>query len=369
MRLLYLTEEPIPVSETAVRGGVIHVKRVVAGLRDRGHDVHLLDWQSDSDATFHHTVRPIARVGVGAVQTYRAAVRLARTHDIDAIISKTRKTYAPGFLAARRVDVPHLVHVGSSLDPPTDSVLDRINKRSFSSRLSLPHDGYLVVCGTIRQELRERGVQGRIFEVGNAVDTDAFHPAAAVPTSDSLETALGSNPDEFRLAFVGGLHDYKGVFDLAAALSRLDGCHLFVAGDGPARDPFEREVGSDATFLGSVPYESVPAVFRAVDALVLPSHTEGLPRVLLESMAMKTPVVATRVGGIPEVVEHEKTGLLCASHDPYELATQIDRLASDSDLGDRLATNGRRRVSESFTWDALFDRYEHALETVLDRDG
>jgi len=157
------------------------------------------------------------------------------------------------------------------------------------------------------------------------------------------------------------------VSDLADALGRVEAdVHLFVAGDGPARERFERETGARATFLGAVPYEAIPAVYGAVDALVLPSHTEGLPRVVLEAMATETPVVATRVGGVPEVVDDGEAGLLCAPHNPDALGRAIERLAQDAELADRLGRAGRERVVESFTWKALYDRFEAALTSLAE---
>lgn len=361
MRVLYLTEEAISFSGTLVRGGAIHVRNVVCGLRDRGHDVHLVDWNDAPGEPFQHSVQPRVRPVEGALRTHRRAVGVGRDRGVDVVVSKTRKTYLPGLLAARRLGVPHAVHVGSSLAPVDEALRHRLDAASAEARLRLPHDAYLVVCEHIAAELRERDVGGTVHDVRNAVDAAAFAPDADVRAPDSLADALATHDDALRLGFVGGLHDYKGVFDLADALARVDAdAHLFVAGDGPARGRFERRAGDRATFLGAVPYGTVPAVYHAVDALVLPSHTEGLPRVVLEAMAAETPVVATRTGGIPEVVTDGETGLLCPPRDPAALAAAIDRLA-DPALRERLGAAGHERVLSEFAWDDLYDRYERVL--------
>jgi len=371
-RVLYLTEEPIRFSEPMVRGGAIHVRNVVEGLRDRGHEVALVDWNERPDRPFQHSLSPRSRFVDGAVRTALRAAAVGSRRQSEVVVSKTRKTYLPGLLAARRLGVPHVAHVGSSLEPRA-GLGNRLSAASFSLRLRAPHDAYFVVCDAIAAELRARGVGGDVYDVKNAVDTDRFAP---VPTDGDAVArfrqrhAESVGETDLTLGFVGGLHDYKGVFDLADAMA---GCaadaSLLIAGDGPARDELASRLGADATFLGAVPYEDIPAVYHAMDAFVLPSHTEGLPRVVLEAQATGTPVVATRVGGVPEVIDDGETGLLVDPRDPAGLSDAIDRLAADRDERARLGDAGRAAVEESYAWDALYDRYERFLAAIVADDA
>jgi glycosyltransferase involved in cell wall biosynthesis len=169
------------------------------------------------------------------------------------------------------------------------------------------------------------------------------------------------------VGFVGGLQPAKGLDDLAAAVASANvDVSVIIAGDGPARARLERSFGDEATFLGSVPYAQVPALYHAFDLLALPSHTEGLPRVVLEAQATGTPVIATRVGGVPEAVTDGETGLLCPPRRPSDLAAALDRLGSDAAERRRLGQNGRRAVEEGFSWPDLYDRYERALTRVIE---
>lgn len=103
-----------------------------------------------------------------------------------------------------------------------------------------------------------------------------------------------------------------------------------------------------------------------LDTLVLPSHTENLPQVIMEGMAGRLPVVATRVGGIPEMVSDGHEGLLVDSHDPRGLGEAVIRLA-DAGLGRRLGDAGRRRVAAEFSVEAMIDRHVNLYETWLTR--
>lgn len=371
MNILFLTEEPISFSGTMVRGGQIHVRNVVEGLRERGHDVRLVDWNAEPERPFQHSVAPRTRFVVDPIRTFRRTVSVGRNADVDVVVSKTRKTYLPGFAAARHLGVPHVVHVGSSPETVEGSILDRVDDLSVVTRLKAPHDGYFVVCEAIADDLERLGIAPeRIFDVKNAVDTERFHPdRVSIELDDrcrrQIEERVGSS---FRLGFVGGLYSYKGLDDLASALEATEtDCGLVVAGDGPERARLERRIGDRTAFLGPVPYDQIPALYHEFDAFVLPSRTEGLPRVVLEAQATATPVIATRVGGVPEVVTDGKTGFLCDVRDTAGFASAIDQLAIDPYQRERLGEAGRAAVENNYSWEVLYARYEQFLMEAIDR--
>jgi starch synthase len=370
MRILYLTEEPITFSGTMVRGGQIHVSKVVESLRDRGHDVHLIDWNSKPERhwDYQHSIAPRSRFLIDPVRTLRRAISVGDAIGADIIVSKTRKTYLPGVFAARRLNIPHIVHVGSSPRETGSGLSGHIERRSVVTRLKAPHDGYFVVCSTIAEELVQLGIRrNQIFDVRNAVDTDRFNPDSIPEELDErCQEQFDTSDDRLLLGFVGSLQPYKGLDDLAAALDDVKAdCHLVIAGDGPERARLKRAFEDRATFLGAVPYEQIPAFYHQIDTLVLPSHTEGLPRVVLEAQATATPLITTRVGGLPEVVENGETGLLVDPRSPEQLATAIGELSSDAALRTRLGENGRRAVIESYSWETMYERYERYLRRVL----
>lgn len=368
MNVLYLTEEPITFSGTMVRGGQIHVRNVVEGLRERGHDVHLVDWNDTPEEPYQHSVSPKVRYGIDPLRAAVQSVTVGREVGTDIVVSKTRKTYLPGLAAARALGVPHVVHVGSSPGSTEDGIGAALDRLSVRSRLGAPNDGYFVVCDALRQELTEIGVDPeRIHDVKNAVDTERFHPET-VPTSlnHEYEDRIDAFDDgQFLLGFVGGLHSYKGLDDLAEAMNRVDSdCGVVVAGDGPDRERLEQRFGDDGMFLGPVPYEQVPALYHRFDAFVLPSHTEGLPRVVLEAQATGTPVIATSVGGVPEVIEDGTTGFLCEPRSPAELAAAIEELIDTPSRQTEFAEAGRKRVAASYSWSQMYERYEQHLRRV-----
>src|SRR5207248_7230096 len=104
-------------------------------------------------------------------------------------------------------------------------------------------------------------------------------------------------------------------------------------------------IGQRIIFAGQV--TDVRPFYAMSDAFVLPSHTEGSPNVLLEAMAARVPIVATAVGGVPEIVENEESALLVPANDPAALAAAIVRLLTDADLGRRLTMNAAETVSKN----------------------
>jgi len=180
------------------------------------------------------------------------------------------------------------------------------------------------------------------------------------------------------ILFVGRLASNKGLLDLAeafATLARADrAAQLVVVGeDGGQRAPLEARlkelsVADRAHLVGHLDDDSVlSAAYRDARLTALPSEYEAFGLVLLESLAAGTPVVASRVGGIPEFVEDGRAGLLVPPHSPAALAEAIVRVWTDRDLARRLGAYGRDQVVPRYTWDALVDRLDALYREVVAR--
>jgi glycosyltransferase involved in cell wall biosynthesis len=170
----------------------------------------------------------------------------------------------------------------------------------------------------------------------------------ALPDRDAARVALGLNG--VTLAAAGRLTRQKALGDALAALARVDGVSLVLAGDGPERRALERragELGVDGRvhFLGPLARDDVLTLFRAADAALLTSAWENLPHSVVEALAVGTPVVATAVGGVPEVVRDGENGLLVAPGDVDALADAIRRV-SEPGLRGALAAKAAGSVAE-----------------------
>ena len=169
------------------------------------------------------------------------------------------------------------------------------------------------------------------------------------PTRDEARATLGI--DGFALGVAGRLTAQKALGDTLEALARVPDVALLVLGDGPERAKLERRAGElgladRVRFLGAGTRDDVIALFRAVDAALLTSAWENLPHTLLEALATGTPVIATAVGGIPEVVRDEENGLLVPPRDIAAIASAIDRLVHDDALRASLAAAAAPSVEE-----------------------
>ena len=219
----------------------------------------------------------------------------------------------------------------------------------------------VVPTSSIRRIAGERSAlpAEQFVVIPNAVDVpaDAPRPSRA--------------PGPWRVGFIGRLDPVKCVPDLVRAVARLPAVELHVYGEGPARSQIEAaademDLGRRLIMHGRV--ESSPEALASIDTLVLPSEAEGFGLVLIEAMAARVPVVATRVPGIVDVVRHGETGLLVPVHDSAALASAIDTVRRDVRLRESLVAAAFADVHERFTWDSVLPAYEQLLRE-LPRDG
>ena len=194
----------------------------------------------------------------------------------------------------------------------------------------------------------------------------ASAPASAPTPASAAQDGTGP------VLFVGRLVERKGVAHLIEAMARLgqgdEGPRLEIVGDGPERPRLEalaRRLGvaNRVAFRGKIAPDELQASYARAAVCVLPSvldargDTEGLGVVLLEAMNHATPVIASRVGGIPDIVEDGVSGLLVPPGDADALAAAVRRVRDDPALARRLGEAGRRRLRERFSWRAIVQRW------------
>jgi glycosyltransferase involved in cell wall biosynthesis len=189
----------------------------------------------------------------------------------------------------------------------------------------------------------------------------------AMPPRDELRAEFGLEGNA--LVFAGRLGPQKSLGTALRALVSVPDVALAVAGDGPDRGALERqarELGLDrrVSFLGGVPREQVLRLFRAADASVLPSAWENFPHTVVEALAVGCPVIASAVGGVPEVVDDEENGLLVTPGDPEALAAAIGRYFSDVQLHSRLRDAAARSV-DGYSEEAVFTTIEAELAQAM----
>jgi len=207
--------------------------------------------------------------------------------------------------------------------------------------------GIIAVARALKCDLVNIGVPAERIEVlRNGVDLQLFRPVEREPARQRLGMRRTT------LLSVGHLIARKGHDLVVQALPRLPQTDLIVIGDGPEGDALRAlalaaGVKDRVTFVGAVAQEQLRDYYGAADALVLASSREGWANVLLESMACGTPVVASDIGGTPEVVAAPQAGVLMSERTPEGVAQAVQRLFACSP--DRAAT---RRYAERFSWEA-----------------
>jgi glycosyltransferase involved in cell wall biosynthesis len=310
---------------------------------------------------------------------YSAALAAGREIGADVVHGHWAIPTGPAIVAAaERLGVPAVItmHGGDvyvnhaeGYDFPTRWYVKPVLRRTLRRA-----DALTAISDDCRRHALNAGAfDERIRIIMNGADLRRFSP----PAADGPRIGPDGSVTVFACR---QLFPRKGIRFLIQAVAKIrprhPGLKLVLAGDGFERPELERlaaELGvADATtFLGWVANEELPKYFRAAAVSVIPSLEEGFGIPAAEAMGCETPVIASDAGGLPEVVEHEATGLVVPKGDVDALAAALDRLLGDPELCRRMGRAGRERALRLFDWDiaaaALEDVYEHLVSGA--RDG
>jgi glycosyltransferase involved in cell wall biosynthesis len=387
--------EPVKILRVIARlnmgGPALHVAYLTAGLQERGYDTTLaagsLARGEDSmafvaDDLGVEVVR-IDELGreISPLRDLVATVRLARLirrERPQILHTHTAKAGTVGRVAAllagsrRPPIVVHTFHghVLRGYFGPVRSLFFLLLERGLASITT----ALVAVSPQVRDDLvalrvapRERFV---VIRLGIELDQ-----RVSAGQNGRLESRryLGIPADRFAVGWIGRMTAVKRTDDVLVAFRRLrdsgvDAC-LCMVGDGPDRPQLERrahELGvvRDTLFLGY--QEDVAPYYAAFDALVLPSGNEGTPVSAIEALAAGRPVVATRVGGVPDVVRDGEDGFLVEAGATDDLADRLERLARDPALRERMGEEGRARVLPRYAVERLVDDVDRLYRSLLE---
>lgn len=306
--------------------------------------------------------------GVNYSYPFKLAVLLKR-EKIQILHTHNSTAYFYGAIAGIIAHVPVVIYTEHARD-----IFPNIKVRIVERMLSMFVDRIIVVAEVLKENLvkHEWFNPSKITTIYNGIDENKF---TKVREADDVKSILGFSKNNHVIGIIGRLDPIKNHKCLIKAVhlvnKRFPEAKLLIIGDGSYRHELELFVkeqgaGEHVFFLGT--REDVPQLLNAIDIFVLCSISEGMPVTLLEAMATERPIVATKVGGIHEIIEHGREGILVESNNHELLAEAIADLLAHKDKAMRLGSSARKRLKERFTLAAMIEKYEEVYDDSIKRE-
>jgi glycosyltransferase involved in cell wall biosynthesis len=336
--------------------------------RRQGHGVYLLcpprTKLADEAEEMGIEVIPCKIRAPWDVGSIRRIKNLIRDLKIDVLHTHSSVDSWAGGVAGRWARVPVLVR--------TRHISVRV-RRPWLNRIYYLPDAVITTGEHIRRELLQthKIPAERIVSISTGADTGRFHPG---PPDLELKKRMGLPIDSPVITLVAVLRAQKRhelVIAAAAEVIKVfpQARFLFV-GDGPGRDRVEQEIKNaqlEAQILMTGYREDIPAILSFTDLGIISSVAEGIPQFLFQIMAMGKPVIATAVGGIPEIVTSGVNGVLIPPEDPAALAKALVQVLGDPGSARRLGEEGRRLVEQEYTVEKMAEKVYRVYQQVYER--
>jgi sugar transferase (PEP-CTERM/EpsH1 system associated) len=304
----------------------------------------------------------------GDYRLYFKLAREFRRYRIHIAHTHSWATAMEGIIGAHLAKVPIIVH-GEHGTMKTNTRL-HVQIQRWLWRTT---DQVLSVSSVLRENLHKKFnfPKERIRVVANGVDLSRF---AFSRSGVDYKARLGLPANALAIGAVGRVVPVKAYPVLLKAcklvFKEIPNAHLLLVGDGPLLDTLvqftqDNAMANRVHFLGA--RKDVPEILRGLDVYVLSSQSEGMSNTILEAMASGRPVIATAVGGNPELVVDGETGLLVPPNDPEAMAAAITKLLRESELRQQMGRAGRRCVEQHFSLDVMVRNYAKVYLEVFGR--
>ncbi len=356
LKLLYVD------TETVWRGGQEQIYTLISGMLQCGHRVWLASppgapLAARAKRAGANLLSFQQRFELSPVAAWQLLGFMGR-HRFHIVHFNTPRPLLAGGLAASRSTFPRALVCSRRVNFPLHTRLSRLKFNLFMDRV-------ITVSASIRDTLIHDGVRSSLVEV--------IYEGMDLRSIDSMPKALSWIADDQPvIGIVAHLSSEKGHSTLIKAVSLLLHSYprlfLCVVGEGPLRTDLERLTSTlgasrNVLFLGF--REDADSVMKSFDIFCLPSLSEGLSSAILAAMSNRLPVVATSVGGIPELVVERETGLLVPPRDPEKLARALHTLLASPDLRKQMGESGRQRVEAHFTLEKKIRNFERLYLELL----
>lgn len=382
MRIAYVCADPgIPVFGS--KGASVHVQEVIRALRVRGAKVELFAcrWGGEAPSDLRdlplHELPAIPKGDSASCE--RAALQandaladaLEQAGPFDAVYERYSLWSHAGMAHAARQNITGLLEVNAPLiveQRRHRELVDTVGAERVAKRVFDRANHLLAVSRPVADYLTSiTATPARIHVVPNGVDIHRFTPARS--------SAVNPDKAPLTVGFLGTLKPWHGLPLLIEAFARLQeeapASRLLIVGDGPERERLQQRLdalglAAQAHFTGAVSPGEVPTWLAQMNVAVAsyPDQPNSYfsPLKLFEYLAMGLPIVASRIGQAPEIIEHEVNGLLYPADDVARLTEMLARLHREPDLRRRLGRAGRRKAVTSHTWDAVAGRILTLIE-------
>ena len=362
MRLLFVN------SMRSIGGGEQWLLEAAGGLAARGHDVSVaarpgsaLAARSREDG---HGLLELPMRGDADVASILRLSRWIRRHGTDVLSVNVQRAVRIGCAAALLSGRPPVVERRGLSFPVRPTALNRAIYGRCVSHV-------IANCRSIEDGLLDTGVidASRVSVIVNGIDPERVGKGGG----GAVRSQLDISPETPLVAMVGRLVVDKGhrvaLSAFRRVLSEVPAARLLIVGAGKLdadlrAEAASRFAGESVVFAGR--RDDVPAVLDAADVVLVTSDREGMPHVVLEAMVAGVPVVATRVAGVPEMIEHGTHGLLVPIGSAEAAASAVVSVLSDPELGQRLAAAAAARVRAEFGLEVMIDRIELLFRALVE---